>query len=73
MVRETWGHAELRLADFVGVRRRDRAEDGDVVGNMFVIGGRTGGRLLYVDDIEVVEAPAAELPAASTARRKLLP
>lgn len=72
-IRETWARAEVRLADLVGVRRDDALKDGDAVKGIMICGGRAGGSPLYIDNIEVVEVPAARMPAATSVGRRLGP
>jgi hypothetical protein len=51
--RERWSHAEVRLTDLVGNRRRDRLEEGDRISNILIMAGRTGGKPLYIDNLTV--------------------
>jgi RNA polymerase sigma factor (sigma-70 family) len=68
MACDSWGHAELRLADFrPGSPRRNpkRGEAGDAVRSIFFAGGEIGGLPVMLDNISLVEYPPGDLPAAS--------
>jgi hypothetical protein len=64
--RERWVHAEVRLADLVGKRRRDHLNDGDRISNILIMAGRTGGKPLYVDNLSLTAYPADAPPTAVT-------
>jgi hypothetical protein len=54
VVAETWGHAELRLADFKPeIDPRRALEPGDRMLYLNFYGGRLGGKPFYVDNIRL--------------------
>jgi hypothetical protein len=73
VVRETWVRAEVRLGDLQGHLRKDRLAEGDPVANVYIKGGRMGGKPLYIDNLTVLEYPREAVPVLSTAARMLPP
>jgi hypothetical protein len=55
--RERWVHAEVRLADLVGKRRKDHLAEGEQLSNILIMAGRTGGKPLYVDNFSLTAYP----------------
>ncbi len=55
-VHGSWGHAEIRLADFKGALHKDRPpQDGDRITSLSIFGGVLGGKPLFVDNIKLAE------------------
>jgi ferric-dicitrate binding protein FerR (iron transport regulator) len=74
LVRDGWGHAELRLSDFKPVRFAQRHfEDGDRIGNVYIMAGRMVGQPFYVDNIQIVDMAPEKLPKHSAGGGVALP
>ncbi len=67
VARESWGYAEVRMADMVPQKNPARPmEEGAPMANIRVVGGRIVGKPLYVDNLKVVQyRPGAVLPTSS--------
>lgn len=56
-VRGAWAQAVIPLSSFEPFDTVTPMRDGDILVDLFIVGGALGGAPLYVDDIQVVDAP----------------
>jgi hypothetical protein len=65
-VRETWGHAEIRVADmFPEIDPKRPIQDGDRICNLYIRAGRIIRKPLFIDNIKVLDYPPGAVPTSS--------
>jgi RNA polymerase sigma-70 factor (ECF subfamily) len=58
IVKESWGHAEVRFADLIGVKDPGRPyEEGAPIDIIGFAGGLTGGKPFYLDNVKLQDVP----------------
>ncbi len=65
-VHETWGHAEIRVADMVPEEGPKLAlQEGDSIHNVYIRAGSLIGKPLLIDNIKVLDYPPGAVPTSS--------
>jgi hypothetical protein len=67
VVNGTWARAVIRLEDLRGyLDLRVPQEQGDRISQLLIIGGRTSGERMFIDNLRVEDVPAELLPPESS-------
>ncbi len=70
-VRETWGHAEIRVADLVPEKGpKEALQDGDSISNLYFRAGSFIAKPLLIDNIKLLDYPPDAVPTSSPGGRE---